>query len=975
MGLRRLFSGHSVSLRSHLTALVLITLIPLLIFSALMISLVAKRERDTFERGARDRTRAVLTAVDTELKSSITTLEALASLSHFDRDDLRSFRQDALDVLRSQPHWLAINLAEPSGQQVLNLFPSSDATLMTIHEGKSFQQVLRTVKPAVGDMRQNPITHNREFSVRVPIVRNGVIKYVLSAVIGPQAIYQLLLAQKLPSEWVGVVLDFNDRFVGRTASPQQNADGSASASLKAALDRAPEGWFKATIEGRNAYTAYSRSSFSGWTVALTIPTQIVSAPFRGPALYLVLWGIALLLIGTALASWQSSKTAASIEDLVRMVMDLGLGKLPGARTAEAHDRPSNVTEVENLKDAFLTARRLIEERSQERDRFEQALYHDITRRVRAERFLLLQIAASRALADSDNLASATSKIVRAICELTGWEVAIIWSVDRKAGVLRLAEVWQMPGANTPEFVAATRRAQFAPGVGLAGRVWASGEAVWMSDLTKDDNSFTRVQAVKEGLHTGVGFPLRTGSEVLGVIECFSTEIRQPDNETLGTLTNIGVQIGQFIERKQAEEEIAQLNEELEARVATRTRELQQVNAKLLHDMEERKRLEEQLLQSQKMESIGTLAGGVAHDFNNILNIIQAYASLLAPHGANGGEIADCVTVIQDTVKRGSALVQQLLTVARKSEGPALEPLDLNTLIEGLLPLIRETFPKTIEVSCLLESQLPRTMADKNQIEQALLNLSVNARDAMPAGGRLTFKTRAVDASALQHLTNISGGVYVCIEVSDTGVGIDEHIRERIFEPFFTTKDTSQGTGLGLSVVYGIVKNHNGFVDLDSKPTAGTSFRLYFPVAPVAPHQPEPDLEIAAETTTTCSAAQTVLIAEDEANMLHLLEKIFSRHGYKVLSASNGQIALDIYQRYKKEIAVVFLDMGLPKISGRDVLRQIKDAKSDVKVIVTSGYIEPVTRLEIDYAGVRFLRKPYTPEEVFKTLGSLVEGAS
>lgn len=366
---------------------------------------------------------------------------------------------------------------------------------------------------------------------------------------------------------------------------------------------------------------------------------------------------------------------------------------------------------------------------------------------------------------------------------------------------------------------------------------------------------------------------------------------------------------------------------------------------------------------------------MAHDFNNILHIIQAYASVLTEHDAQNTEINESVAVINDTVKRGSALIQQLLTVARKTGGAELESVNLNILVEGLLPLIRETFPKTIELSCALQSDLPAIMADKNHIEQALLNLCVNARDAMPNGGRLTFKTQSVDGAALQHVSETIAGRYVCLEVSDAGVGIDKSIRERIFEPFFTTKDKGQGTGLGLSVVYGVVKNHGGFVDVESKPMAGTSFRLYFPSAPFEVIAKEPAVETATETTSIPNGAGTVLLAEDEASMLRLLEKLFLRRGYKILKATNGQAALDIYQQHKEEIDVVLLDIGLPKISGRDLLLKIRTENPDVRVIVTSGYIEPAMKSELDQARVEFLHKPYTPDDVFKTLRRLTETAS
>jgi len=235
----------------------------------------------------------------------------------------------------------------------------------------------------------------------------------------------------------------------------------------------------------------------------------------------------------------------------------------------------------------------------------------------------------------------------------------------------------------------------------------------------------------------------------------------------------------------------------------------------------------------------------------------------------------------------------------------------------------------------------------------------------------------IEGATLQRLGEALDGHYVCIEVSDTGVGMDESTRKRIFEPFFTTKSMGQGTGLGLSVVYGIVKNHSGFVNVESNPESGTSFRLYFPVAQSL-EKPVTDemTEASFETTERPNRHGTILLVEDEKNMLDLLEKTLVRHGYQVLTAGDGETALNIYRRSKKAIDVVLLDIGLPKVAGRDVLRRIKNENPDVKVVIASGYLEPKLKSEIDRAGVKyFLSKPYRPDEVIRTLQSLIKKES
>jgi two-component system cell cycle sensor histidine kinase/response regulator CckA len=410
---------------------------------------------------------------------------------------------------------------------------------------------------------------------------------------------------------------------------------------------------------------------------------------------------------------------------------------------------------------------------------------------------------------------------------------------------------------------------------------------------------------------------------------------------------------------------------LETTVAERSTELRQANAALLRDIEERHKLEEQLLHAQKMESMGTMAGGIAHDFNNILNIIQGYASLLQGYGARNKEIAESLTVIHQSVQRGSTLVQQLLTLARKTR-TEFNSVNTNGLIEELIALISQTFPKTIALSTTLEPDLPPVTADQNQIEQALLNLSVNARDAMPEGGRLTFKTHTVNGAALRSGDATKDGQYVCIEVSDTGTGMDESVRKRIFEPFFTTKDVGKGTGLVLSVVYGIVQNHGGFIDVESKPGTGTCLRLYLPASLSGLSHEQPSVDLDTETTATSLGSATVLLVEDEQDMLNVLERILLQHGYKVLKATDGEKALEIYRCHYQAIDAVLLDIGLPKISGQDVLLEIKNENPDVKIIVASGYLEPELKAQVDRAGVNhFLHKPYMLDEVVKAVQSVM----
>lgn len=432
------------------------------------------------------------------------------------------------------------------------------------------------------------------------------------------------------------------------------------------------------------------------------------------------------------------------------------------------------------------------------------------------------------------------------------------------------------------------------------------------------------------------------------------------------------------DRKEAEralraikDELTRANEELEVRVQERTAALERAQAARLRDLEEQKKLEEQLRHAQKMESIGTLAGGIAHDFNNILNIIKGYTSTLPRDDANS---LDALKVIEDSVDRGASLVKQLLTLARKSE-TRLAATDANKILGDLAALLQQTLPKNVDVSLQLESNLPPIMADPSQITQALLNLCVNARDAMPSGGKLSLRTTTASRTQVQQRFGQAEGVhYVRIDIVDSGTGIEPAVRGRIFEPFYTTKQVGQGTGLGLAIVYGIVRSHNGFVDLATEVGEGTTFSLYFPVA-----------EQSTKSASTNSASRhlsalkstnnrgTVLVAEDEYNMRSLLARSLSRIGYQVIAAADGQEVIDLYQRNKEDIEVVLLDIGLPKIQGWDVIVRLRRDNPHLNIVVTSGYIDPALKVKMDEAGIdAIVYKPYAVGQVIETLQNVIE---
>jgi PAS domain S-box-containing protein len=389
----------------------------------------------------------------------------------------------------------------------------------------------------------------------------------------------------------------------------------------------------------------------------------------------------------------------------------------------------------------------------------------------------------------------------------------------------------------------------------------------------------------------------------------------------------------------------------------------------IFDESKRKSLENQLIQAQKLESLGTLASGIAHDFNNILGIVLGYATLLTRQTSNPENMKLSIETVVKTCRRGAALVNQLLTFARKAE-PELTSVKLNDSVIEISKLLSETITKTIVINLDLEQELPAISADATQMHQVLLNLCVNARDAMPNGGTLTIATHLQQSDVVRKkFPNVAARQYVALIVRDAGVGMDEKTRSRIFEPFFTTKERGKGTGLGLSVVFGIMESHKGYIAVDSEPGKGTTFYLYFPV-------PESqDIEQAnAETQKEIPGGdETILVVEDEEAIRELLKTFLQLAGYTVLIAVDGREAIEVYDKHWEDIDLVLADNGLPKLSGYDIFRKMKSKNSKLKFILASGSVEPERISEILRDGARdFIEKPYTVFKVLRAVRSVLD---
>jgi two-component system cell cycle sensor histidine kinase/response regulator CckA len=388
-----------------------------------------------------------------------------------------------------------------------------------------------------------------------------------------------------------------------------------------------------------------------------------------------------------------------------------------------------------------------------------------------------------------------------------------------------------------------------------------------------------------------------------------------------------------------------------------------------NDITEKKKLEEKLRHAQKMEAIGTLAGGVAHDFNNILTAIIGYSSLMQMKMDQNDPLRPSVDSILASTERATNLTQSLLAFSRK-QTIAAKHVDMNTIMRRVKKLIERLIGEDIEITQVLRGEPLLIKADAGQIEQILINLATNARDAMPRGGKLTFETGVVELGNEYVKEHGYGklGKYAQLAVTDTGTGMDKKTVERIFEPFFTTKSTGKGTGLGLAIVYGIVKQHNGYIDVYSEPEIGTTFKIYLPLSRVAAEQATP-----VKNSVPKGGAETLLIAEDDTSVRNLMKSMLQGFGYTVIEASDGEEAIQKYRGNKDPIQLLILDVIMPRKNGRETYDEIRKTNPAVKALFTSGYTaEIIHKKGILENGEKFLAKPVSPNELLSKIKELMD---
>ena len=392
-----------------------------------------------------------------------------------------------------------------------------------------------------------------------------------------------------------------------------------------------------------------------------------------------------------------------------------------------------------------------------------------------------------------------------------------------------------------------------------------------------------------------------------------------------------------------------------------------------HDITERITLEEQFRQSQKMEAVGQLAGGVAHDFNNLLTVINGYSDLTLARLQAEDPLRRNLEEIRKAGDRAAALTRQLLAFSRKQ---VLQPkvFNLNSIVSDLERMLRRLIGEDLELRTVLESDLGSIKADPGQIEQIIMNLVVNARDALPQGGKLTIETKNVslDDDYTKHHIAVVPGPFVMLAVSDTGIGMDEQTKARIFEPFFTTKLAGKGTGLGLSTVYGIVKQSGGNILVYSEAGRGTTFKVYLPRV----DEGDQEYKRSAESVEDLQGSGTILLAEDEEMVRTLASQVLEMYGYQVLEAANGGAALLICERHKERIHLLITDVVMPEMSGPELADRLAQLRPKMKVLFMSGYTDDaIVHQGVLDEGTPFIQKPFAPDDLARKVKEVLRRSS
>jgi signal transduction histidine kinase/CheY-like chemotaxis protein len=551
---------------------------------------------------------------------------------------------------------------------------------------------------------------------------------------------------------------------------------------------------------------------------------------------------------------------------------------------------------------------------------------DITERRRAEELRELEVSVARCLAGLEEMEPAINAALSAICEHEGWEIGGYWRADEKAGEVVLEHWWVRPrfAEAAKPLIEDGKRNSYSSGVGLVGHAWRTGSPLWIPDVTKEERVTRGKLLDAAGLRSAAIMPVTDGSRVVGILVFAGLEVREPDEPFLQAFPVLGSLIGQFVQRRQTEQQ--------------------------------RRALQAQLYQSQKLQALGTLAGGIAHEFNNMIAAIIGNASLAIQDVGSNQAARESLDQITAAAERARALTRRILLFGR-AQPDTRKSTALAPVVEDVMRLLRATLPARITLSLAQSAGLPTIRADATQLHQLIVNLCTNAAHAIgnEAGSiEISLSVAPSGPASFPGATEARPGEYVCISVTDTGCGIEPQVRDRIFEPFFTTKRVGEGAGLGLSVVHSIVQGHEGAIEVESTPAHGSTFRVYLP-AETAGDAPAARAESA---PTSHLSDCYVMYIDDDPTIVSAMERLLTRRGYRVEGFTSPRRALDRLRTAPEAPSLLVSDYNMPEMSGLDVAKHAAEIHPGMPVVIVSGFIDERVERTGRALGVReFVHKP------------------
>ncbi|TWA71848.1 PAS domain S-box-containing protein [Azospirillum baldaniorum] len=994
-----------LSLRTGLVLLVMAALLPMLGFAGWTVFRMAETQSAAIERSGQDLARTLAVAIDRELMAMETALQVLTTSPHLAKGDLAAFHRQAIEVLQhkgSRREGVHIVLSNAQGQQLINTrrpfgepLPRTAVTGLVRRTADSGQTQISEI--FMGVVAQRPLV-----AVALPITQNGPSEHVLAMSIPTEMFIEVLRQQSLPEGWIAALWDRQGVVITRTAASDTFTGTPISAEVFRRTASASSGTFTAVArDGTPLFNAFARSELSGWTVAVGVPQTLIAEPMRRSVALVLCGGGILLLVSLAMARVVGRRIADPVAALAGSALALGRD---GPHASSVMTAPTPIREVNAVAGALnRAARRLRDSEAQQRLVMEVVGLGVWRFDMRSRRFhgsdqtaaLLGVPVLDGASVESwiRNVAADHRNAVRAALfrdAPSKGELEAEFPVGSPDGQVRWLAMRGScltdPDGTTRavgilEDVTERRRAHEMQLGELVDR-HASDRRLFAAIIESSTDLIVAVdQELRYILFNGAyqrevealyGHRPAIGQSLLEMMEHLPTA--QVTTESLwsralgGERFTIVEELGDpTLQRKRYELAFGTILDSSGRRIGA---------YHVARDVEERERtgqalreIEETLHQARKMEAIGQLTGGIAHDFNNLLQAIGTSLYLLRAAGESGGAShPQALDMAEKAVERGATLTQHLLAFSRRQR---LEPktVDVGALVTGMGGLLERTLGGTTRIVTETAPNLWPARVDPNQLEMAILNLAINARDAMAAGGTLTIRTGNCPDDMEGRPLDLAAGDCVSIAVADTGSGMSEETAARAFEPFFTTKGVGHGTGLGLSMVHGLAAQSGGTVVLTTRLGAGTTVTLYLPRAD-AEEDAAPDAELPAAVQSPPRPA-TILLVEDEALVRMATATVLEHAGFRIMEASSGPDALDAFAR-EPEVDLVLTDYAMPGMTGLELVRELRARRPGLPVLMVTGYAEIQRASALD--GLPILQKPYQADELVARIRAALPAA-